>query len=232
MKQISNTDNYFTATASMLTLRSDDDETRSQITSPPPSLNLLPGHPSQTLSPATTPELPSFTRKRKDDNVNYMFSLISQRFSQKDDEFDIFGKNVIMKLRTMTKEQKMLSEKVINDVIFYGQTQRLSINSEVNVGHGNVDYLTGKNLYTPAPALVNTRPSICTSTATTLPQYQVLTATDDQLLSRASASVNTSSSTFTSTISTLPQFQVQTATDNQQFDSGNSNDLSYYVSFF
>lgn len=152
-----------------------------------------------------------------------MFSLISQRLSQKDDEFDIFGKNVAIKLRTMTKEQKILSEKLINDVIFYGQMQQLSVNSEVNVGYGNVNYLT-------ATAPVNTRSSICTSSATTLPQYQVLTPTDDQLLLRAPASVNTSSSNFTSTISTLPQFQVQTATDNQQFDSGNSNELSYFVS--
>lgn len=136
-----------------------------------------------------------------------MFSLISQRLSQKDDEFDIFGKNVAIKLRIMTKEQKMLSEKLINDVIFYGQMQRLSVNSEVNVGHGNVNYLT-------ATAPVNIRSSICTSSATTLPQYQVLTSTADQLLLRAPASVNTSSSNFTSTISTLPQFQVQTATDN------------------
>lgn len=177
-----------------------------QIISPPPSLNSLPGQASQTPSPATTPEPPSFTRKRKDDNVNHMFSLISQRLSQKDDEFDIFGKNVAIKLRTMTKEQKILSEKLINDVIFYGQMQRLSVNSEVNVGHGNVNYLTAT-----AP---------------------VLTPTDDQLLLRAPASVNTSSSNFTSTISTLPQFQVQTATDNQQFDSGNSKELSYFVSNF
>lgn len=84
-----------------------------QITSPPPSLNSLPGQSSQTPFPATMPEPepPSFTRKRKDDNVNHMFSLITQRLSQKDDEFDIFGKNVAIKLRTMTKEQKMLSEK-------------------------------------------------------------------------------------------------------------------------
>lgn len=98
--------------------------------------------------------------------------------------------------------------------------QRLSKNSEINVEHGNLNYLTGQHFYTPAPAPVNTRSSICTTTATTLPQYQVLTATDNHLLFRPQSQLYHSF------------IQVQTAADNQQFDLGNSKELSYYVSSF
>lgn len=62
-----------------------------------------------------------------------MFRLITQRLSQKEDEFDVFGKNVAIKLRTMTKEQKILAEKLINDIIFYGQMEQLSLDTQIEL---------------------------------------------------------------------------------------------------
>ncbi|XP_072389728.1 uncharacterized protein [Diabrotica undecimpunctata] len=140
-------------TSSISTLESDDD-TRSQrsrkhsednvsqlsmqhseynITSPSPSVNSLsnslPPIPSISLDPST------LSRKRKDDHTTRMFSLISQRLSEKEDEFDVFGKNVSNKLRTMTAQQQILAQKLINDVIFCGQMEQLSLNSQISVQH-------------------------------------------------------------------------------------------------
>lgn len=162
-----------------------------------------------------------------------MFRLITQRLSQQEDDFDIFGRNVASKLRTMTTEQKIFAEKLINDVIFNGQMEQLSINSVINVRsenlHNNTNYNFNNQLfYKPAPAPVNTstRSSIFTSTATTRPQYHVLTATDDQQINTPAPE------NFTSIATTQAQFQVLTATDDQQFNPEDSNSLAYYVSNF
>ncbi|GBP40874.1 hypothetical protein EVAR_88935_1 [Eumeta japonica] len=93
------------STPSISTIESDNDggENRSQvssqdsldnISSPPPSVNSVLQLPSQTPSPSSTPELPSFPRKRKDDTSNQMFRLITQRLSQQEDDFDIFDRIV------------------------------------------------------------------------------------------------------------------------------------------
>ncbi|XP_072377384.1 uncharacterized protein [Diabrotica undecimpunctata] len=101
------------------------------ITSPSPSVNSLPDSlpptPSTSLDPST------LSRKLKDDHTTRMFSLISQRLSEKEDEFDVFGKNVSNKLRTMTTQQQILAQKLINDVIFCGQMEQLSLNSQISV---------------------------------------------------------------------------------------------------
>ncbi|GBP85986.1 hypothetical protein EVAR_57462_1 [Eumeta japonica] len=134
------------------------------ISSPPPSVNSALQLPSQTPSPSSTPELPSFPRKRKDDTSNQMFCLITQRLSQQKDDFDIFGRNVASKLRTMTIEQKIFAEKLINDVIFNGQMELLSINSVINVRsenlHNTNDNFNNQPFYKPGPVPVPDHPVI------------------------------------------------------------------------
>lgn len=37
---------------------------------------------------------------------------------QLDDRFDIFGENVVMKLRDLGKEQRILAENIMNEALF------------------------------------------------------------------------------------------------------------------
>lgn len=125
----------------------------------------------QTPSPSETSKPPSFSRKRKEDSTNQMFRLITHRLSAKEDEFDIFGKNVAVNLRTMTNTQKILAQKLINDVIFYGQIEQLSINSQVRVQPVSTNMSLLQGLNDSYNHTVNIRPSTSTSTTTT-PQFQ------------------------------------------------------------
>lgn len=43
----------------------------------------------------------------------------------KDDRFDIFGKNVAVKLRDLPKDQRLMSEKIINDTLFQAEMGNL-----------------------------------------------------------------------------------------------------------
>jgi len=52
--------------------------------------------------------------------------------------FEITGKNVASKLRILTKERRIIAEKLINDVFYEAQLGRLTRNSRliVNAPHG------------------------------------------------------------------------------------------------
>lgn len=50
---------------------------------------------------------------------------------QRDDRFDIFGKNVAMKLRDLAKEQRILAEGIINEALFLAEMDRLTIGHKI-----------------------------------------------------------------------------------------------------
>uniref|UniRef100_A0A2S2QRJ1 MADF domain-containing protein n=1 Tax=Sipha flava TaxID=143950 RepID=A0A2S2QRJ1_9HEMI len=50
---------------------------------------------------------------------------------QQDDRFDIFGKNVAMKLRDLTKEQRIFAENIINEALFLGEMDTLTIDHKI-----------------------------------------------------------------------------------------------------
>ena len=56
----------------------------------------------------------------------------------KEDMFEKTGKNVASKLRILAKEQRIMAEKLINDVLYEAQLGRLTRNSRliVNEPHG------------------------------------------------------------------------------------------------
>lgn len=62
-----------------------------------------------------------------------VLTLIGERItsSRPEDEFDIVGKNVAMKLRKMTADMQLLAEKLINDVLFAGISGKLTTNMEL-----------------------------------------------------------------------------------------------------
>jgi len=69
-----------------------------------------------------------------------VLSLINDRLQDlgKEDMFEITGKNVASKLRILTKEQRIIAEKLINDVLYEAQLGSLTRNSRliVNKLHG------------------------------------------------------------------------------------------------
>jgi len=69
-----------------------------------------------------------------------VLSLVTDRLQDlgKEDLFEITGKNVASKLRILTKQQRIIAEKLINDVLYEAQLGSLTRNSRliVNAPHG------------------------------------------------------------------------------------------------
>lgn len=60
----------------------------------------------------------------------------SESTTDREDEFDTFGKTIAFRLRKMSRVsdmQRIISEKLISDVLFYGELQTLSPNSSICV---------------------------------------------------------------------------------------------------
>lgn len=72
-------------------------------------------------------------RTRNDDNVDELINNVGNcitkiSHSKPLDNHDIFGQNVAHKLRNMTNEQRIYTEKLINDAIFEGELGTLNRN--------------------------------------------------------------------------------------------------------
>lgn len=62
--------------------------------------------------------------------------------SKEHDEFDTFGMNIAAKLRELAKvnnTQRIIAEKLMSDVIFYGQLQTLTCDTSIHVPAQNVN---------------------------------------------------------------------------------------------
>jgi hypothetical protein len=83
----------------------------------------------------------TFSRKRKMSPSCAVLSLVNDRLQDlgKEDMFEITGKSVASKLRILTKEQRIIAEKLINDVLYEAQLGSLTRNSRliVNEPHGH-----------------------------------------------------------------------------------------------
>ncbi|XP_046396529.1 uncharacterized protein LOC124163580 isoform X2 [Ischnura elegans] len=54
-----------------------------------------------------------------------------------DDNFDLVGRNVAMKLRTMEATQKAIAERLIGEILFQGQMEMLAINTTITTPNTN-----------------------------------------------------------------------------------------------
>lgn len=97
-----------------------------------------PGSASLYLPP--TPYAQVDKRKRratKSNNELLMFAWQQLSSSSKQqDEFDTFGTNIAAKLRKLAKVnnmQRIIAEKLMSDVIFYGQLQTLTCNTSIHI---------------------------------------------------------------------------------------------------
>lgn len=67
---------------------------------------------------------PKRTSEDSNDLTNQVLYLVNEHFfecpqeNHQDDSFNIFGKNLAMKLRYLPQQQRLLAEKIKNDTIF------------------------------------------------------------------------------------------------------------------
>jgi hypothetical protein len=54
-----------------------------------------------------------------------VLELITDKLSKTEDEFDVFGKMMAMKLRSMSQGQRLLAEKLMHEVAFMGQSDKI-----------------------------------------------------------------------------------------------------------
>jgi hypothetical protein len=99
-----------------------------------PSCNsLAPSSPSSYVTSNSIAVPKTFSRKIKMSPSYAVLSLVNDRLQDlgKEDMFEITGKNVTSKLRILTKEQRIIAEKLINDVLYEGQLGTLARNSRL-----------------------------------------------------------------------------------------------------
>lgn len=53
--------------------------------------------------------------------------------SKVEDVFDAIGKNVAHKLREMSEHQRIIAEKIISDVMYHGQMENLTMQSQLQL---------------------------------------------------------------------------------------------------
>lgn len=95
-----------------------------------------------TSSSSLSSTIPQRSRPKKrdfntlDPNLtNEVLTTVNDHFKrpiQSDDRFDIFGKNVAMKLRDVTKEQRILAENIINEALFLAEMNTLTISHKIS----------------------------------------------------------------------------------------------------
>jgi hypothetical protein len=84
----------------------------------------------------------TFSQKRKMSPSHAVLSLVNDRLQDlgKEYMFEITRKNVASKLRRLTKKQRIIAEKMINNVLHEAQIGSLTRNSRliVNAPHGYI----------------------------------------------------------------------------------------------
>ena len=90
--------------------------------------SLAPSSPPSDVTSNRIAKPQTFSRKRKVSPCYAVLSLVNDRLQDlgKEDMFEITGKNVAPKLRILTKEQRIMPEKWINDVLYEAQLGSLT----------------------------------------------------------------------------------------------------------
>ncbi|KAG8248857.1 hypothetical protein J6590_032431 [Homalodisca vitripennis] len=133
-----------------------------------------PTRPSSTASAASTSRVISNQFKRKKKVEDKVLETVSEKLSQlqREDQFDIFGRNVAAKLRSLPQEQRIYAEKRINDALFDAELHAFQQNSMTirqNLASNPIT-TTRQTIYQQPPAY---RPQ------TQMPGNQSFTVNDD-----------------------------------------------------
>lgn len=75
-------------------------------------------------------------KKRKcaaiEDKANQILNVVSARLNESaEDEFSIVGKNIAAKLRKLSKETKIYTEKLINDLLFQAELGKVNEHTKI-----------------------------------------------------------------------------------------------------
>ncbi len=86
--------------------------------------------------------------------------MIGERLSntnetKNEDAFDIFGKNIAFKLRTLPRETKLYTEKLINDLLFEAEMGNVNRNTKIVTNNSATSVITNTNAYQSLPAYNN-----------------------------------------------------------------------------
>ncbi|KAL4719874.1 hypothetical protein ACJJTC_002787 [Scirpophaga incertulas] len=96
--------------------------------------------PSSVSSlPASSPSSCTLSQRgRKKPNEQEQKETLMEQISKKlqstEDEFDVIGKNIAHKLRAMDTDQRIYTEKIINDALYYGTLKHLTFHSCITTG--------------------------------------------------------------------------------------------------
>ncbi|CAG4995274.1 unnamed protein product [Parnassius apollo] len=89
-----------------------------------------------SASSSAPPHHPKPTKRNLNQTLtNDVLLTVQDHFKspvQRDDRFNIFGKNVAMKLRDLPKEQRILAEGIINEALFLAEMDKLTIDHKIS----------------------------------------------------------------------------------------------------
>lgn len=92
--------------------------------------------PVNASTPTFRPRPPKRTSKSQSDLTNSVLQSVQEHFKQpklQEDRFDVFGKNIAMKLRDLPKETRVITEKFINDAIFEAEMGNLTASHKIMI---------------------------------------------------------------------------------------------------
>lgn len=95
-----------------------------------------PSHESQTSSVEPRISVPAGSRKRaRPDPSDALLSVITERIqsTRHEDEWDLFGRTVACKLRRMHDDQRVIAERLVNEVMYHGLLKSLSADSTIGI---------------------------------------------------------------------------------------------------
>lgn len=94
------------------------------------------GHASITNVACEPPAKKAFKRTTKLSPADQVLLTVGQRLAEarKEDNCDVFAKNVGAKLRSLSKDQRLYAERVINETVFEAELGNLSRYARVNTG--------------------------------------------------------------------------------------------------
>ncbi|GLV46160.1 hypothetical protein CBL_02876 [Carabus blaptoides fortunei] len=119
-----------------------DDDVESVISPPIRCMSRSSVHSDRNQSinsPSSTPATSKCSkRKRKtrvDEQADEVLTMVGERLrnngTDNDDAFNIFGKHVAAKLRTLPKQTKLYTEKLINDLLFEAEMGHIDRNTKI-----------------------------------------------------------------------------------------------------
>lgn len=65
-----------------------------------------------------------------------VLSTVIQKLNKDDDQFDIIGKNVAFKLRSLSTEKSIVAEKLINDILFEANVANITNYTKIKLYEG------------------------------------------------------------------------------------------------